>query len=64
MNIPVPPIFVYETDFNRYQVMDGLQRITAIMDFYNDYYELEELTQWQNLMGKSIVSYLKKSKRE
>ena len=34
MNIPVPPIFVYETDFNRYQVMDGLQRITAIMDFY------------------------------
>lgn len=35
MNIPVPPIFVYETDFNRYQVMDGLQRITAIIDFYN-----------------------------
>ena len=52
MNIPVPPVFVYETDFNRYQVMDGLQRITAIIDFYKDYYELEELTQWPELNGK------------
>lgn len=62
MNIPVPPIFVYETDFNRYQVMDGLQRITAIMDFYNDYYELKELTQWPELNGKKYSQLPQKVK--
>jgi hypothetical protein len=29
MNIPVPPLFVYEADLARYEVMDGQQRITA-----------------------------------
>lgn len=52
MNVPVPPVFIYEIDFNRYQVMDGLQRITAIIDFYNDCYGLEELTQWPELNGR------------
>lgn len=64
MNVPVPPVFIYETDFNRYQVMDGLQRITAIIDFYKDCYELEELTQWPELNGKNIVNYLGKLKKE
>jgi len=27
MNIPVPPLFLYENDFNKYEVMDGQQRI-------------------------------------
>ena len=62
MNIPVPPIFIYETDFNRYQVMDGLQRITAIMDFYKDCYELEELTQWPELNGKKYSQLPRKVK--
>lgn len=62
MNIPVPPVFIYETDFNRYQVMDGLQRITAIIDFYNDYYELEDLTQWPELNGKKYSQLPKKVK--
>ena len=29
MNIPVPPLFVYESDLAKYEVMDGQQRITA-----------------------------------
>ncbi len=62
MNIPVPPVFVYETDFNRYQVMDGLQRITAIIDFYKDCYELEELTQWPELNGKKYSQLPRKVK--
>lgn len=52
MNIPVPPIFIYETEFNQYQVMDGLQRITAIKDFYNNKYKLVDLEQWAELNGK------------
>lgn len=52
MNVPVPPVFVYETEFNKYQVMDGLQRITAIIDFYSDNYPLQDLTQWSELNGR------------
>ena len=53
MNIPVPPVFIYETEFNKYQVMDGLQRITAIKDFYNNKYKLTALEQWAELNGKT-----------
>ena len=34
MNIPVPPLFVYESDLAKYEVMDGQQRITAVFEFY------------------------------
>jgi hypothetical protein len=27
LNIPIPPIFLFESDLNRYEVMDGSQRI-------------------------------------
>ena len=30
INIPVPPIILYEKNYNSYEVMDGQQRITAI----------------------------------
>src|SRR5882757_5529761 len=33
MNVPVPPLFVYESDLAKYEVMDGQQRITATFDF-------------------------------
>lgn len=52
MNIPIPPIFIYETSFGKYQVMDGLQRINAIIDFYNGDYKLEGLSQWKELNGR------------
>lgn len=62
MNVPIPPVFIYETDFNRYQVMDGLQRITAIIDFYNDCFELEELAQWPELNGRKYSQLPQKVK--
>ena len=52
MNIPVPPCFLYESDFARYEVMDGQQRITAILDFYTNKYKLKGLEQWPELNGK------------
>ncbi|MHC1722934.1 MAG: DUF262 domain-containing protein [Aminipila sp.] len=62
MNVPVPPVFVYETEFNKYQVMDGLQRITAIIDFYSDSYELQDLTQWPELNGRKYSNLPQKIK--
>lgn len=52
MNIPIPPIFLYEVDYSRYEVMDGLQRLTAIHDFYADKFELKKLEYWRELEGK------------
>jgi hypothetical protein len=33
LNIPVPPIFLYESDAARYEVMDGQQRLNAVKEF-------------------------------
>lgn len=62
INIPVPPIFMYEIEFGRYEVMDGLQRISTIIDFYSDLYELEGLTEWPELNGKKYSELPQKIK--
>lgn len=36
LEIPVPPIFVIETDSGVYELIDGLQRITSVMNFFNE----------------------------
>ncbi len=53
MNIPVPPLFVYESDFAKYEVMDGQQRINTIREFYSNGLELAGLEQWPELNGKT-----------
>ena len=53
INIPVPPIILYEREYNSYEVMDGQQRITAIKDFYNNNLELTGLELWSELNGRT-----------
>jgi len=63
MNIPVPPLFVFESDLAKYEVMDGQQRITAILDFYTNKLNLEGLEQWPELNGRiydTLPSEIKK----
>lgn len=52
INVPVPPVFLYEVDYASFEVMDGLQRITTIIDFYEDRYSLVGLEEWAELNGK------------
>lgn len=52
INVPIPPIFLYEVDYAKYEVMDGLQRLTAIDDFYKGTFALEGLEEWPELNGK------------
>ncbi|PCF52688.1 DUF262 domain-containing protein [Staphylococcus delphini] len=33
LGLPIPPLFLIEVDSNKYEVIDGLQRITAISNF-------------------------------
>ncbi len=62
MNIPVPPVFLYEKDFNSYEVMDGQQRITAIRDFYANSFKLAGLEMWPELNGRSYNTLPEKIK--
>ena len=51
MNVPIPPVFLYEADYASYEIMDGKQRISAIRDFYEDKFALENLEYWSKLNG-------------
>lgn len=55
INIPVPPIFLYERAYNSYEVMDGQQRITAIADFYSNRFKLKGLDLWPELNGLTYL---------
>lgn len=53
MNVPVPPVFFYERDLARFEVMDGRQRLTALSDFYKDKFALVGLEYWSDLDGRT-----------
>jgi hypothetical protein len=53
INIPIPPLFVYEAKPNVYEVMDGQQRITAIKAFYSNQLTLVGLERWPELNGRT-----------
>ena len=44
-------MFLYEWDLNRYEVMDGQQRLNAIVDFYDNGFALKGLEKWHELNG-------------
>lgn len=52
INVPVPPVFLYERDLARFEVMDGRQRLTALSDFYADKFALAGLQYWSDLDGR------------
>jgi len=51
VNIPIPPVVLYETSLSSYEVMDGQQRINAIRDFYNNKFKLTGLEIYSSLNG-------------
>lgn len=53
INVPIPPIFLYEARYSFYEVMDGLQRLTTIRDFYSNDFRLEGLQEWSSLNGRT-----------
>lgn len=53
INIPVPPLILFEREYNSYEVMDGQQRITAIQNFYDNKLKLTGLKLWEELNGRT-----------
>lgn len=63
MNVPIPPIFLYEVDYSIYEVMDGQQRLTAIFDFYKGKFNLKGLEYWRELNGLNYQNLPKQVKK-
>jgi len=52
MNIPIPPIFLYENEYNQYEVMDGRQRLDTTIEYMDNGFRLRGLEFWKELNGK------------
>jgi hypothetical protein len=50
-NVPVPPVYLAETEFGRYSVVDGRQRITAISRFMSHDIALRNLESFHQIEG-------------
>jgi hypothetical protein len=51
LNIPVPPVYLYESDAARYEVMDGQQRLNAVREFLAGDFALTSLNVLSPLNG-------------
>jgi hypothetical protein len=51
LNIPVPPITLWQTGFNSYELLDGLRRINVLREFYGDRFKFEGLQALPELNG-------------
>jgi hypothetical protein len=52
MNIPIPPVFLFEKEYNAYEVVDGRQRLDTIRDFFDNSFALTGLGYWSEFNGK------------
>jgi hypothetical protein len=55
LNIPVPPVFLFEGDLAQYEVMDGQQRLNAIKEFLSGEFRLTSLSTLTPLSGKNYA---------
>lgn len=63
LNVPVPPVFFYENDLARYEVMDGQQRLNAIKEFLDNEFVLRGLQILSSLNGRNYSKLPPKVKR-
>lgn len=54
MRIPLPACYFAERDDSTHDVIDGVQRITTIQNFFNDEFALENLTIFKELENKKF----------
>jgi hypothetical protein len=60
MNVPVPPVFLGEDSYGKYVVLDGRQRLTALVKFLKNEYELQGLKVWRELNNDRYADLQKK----
>ncbi|UCI29431.1 DUF262 domain-containing protein [Mesorhizobium sp. B4-1-4] len=63
LNVPVPPIFLFEGDYARYEVMDGQQRLLTVREFFSNQFRLSSLTILGPLNGRTYATLPPRTKR-
>jgi hypothetical protein len=53
INIPVVPVVLFDLSPRTYEIIDGEQRIKAIVDFFTNNFQLEGLESWVDLNGRT-----------
>jgi 5-methylcytosine-specific restriction endonuclease McrA len=43
LDIPVPVVYLAKTENGKYEVIDGLQRLTSVFNFFDNHYKLSKL---------------------
>ena len=54
LNVPVPPVYLFEEEYGSYSVIDGKQRITAINLFMRNNLELRDLETFKEIAGMRL----------
>lgn len=54
LDIPVPVVYLAKTEDGKYEVIDGLQRLTSIFNYFDNGYSLQRLDIFSELTGKSF----------
>ena len=62
MNVPIPPIYFAEEDDGRWLVVDGLQRLTSLLRFFQNEFGLKKLDILNELEGKKFKDLPPKAK--
>ena len=52
MNIPIPSVYLFEKEYNEYEVVDGRQRLDSIREYLSNGFALTGLSYWQELNRK------------
>ena len=52
LNLPIPPIYLFETERAKFEVMDGQQRLATIQEFYENKFKLVGLKSLHDLNGQ------------
>lgn len=64
LDIPVPVIYLAKTEEGRYEVIDGLQRLTSVFNYFSNSYSLSRLDILQELNGKRFKELPEKYQRK
>ncbi len=54
INITIPPVYLFETTNSKFDVIDGVQRLTTIQTFLHNEWKLRGLESFENLNGKKF----------
>lgn len=51
VNIPIPPIVLYESEWEKYEIIDGKERIATLISFYRNQLKLTGLKYLHEING-------------